>query len=123
MQNDFAEHGYNFFMKGTLLSKPSDDMTRSTFDKVMSFCKPGSLDVFMAFEYVSQAKVNSVPVDETPYRRDLPGNGVIFARWKDDVPGKYDEARDAAHALAALTPEGEAYGNYAGTSRFSALTK
>lgn len=114
-QNAFAAHGANYFMKGTLLDKkPSLDMTQAMFDKVMSLGTPHVMDVAICFEYVSHKKVNSIPVDETPYRRNLPGNGIILVKWDDDAPEKYKYARDAAHALANMTPAGEAYGNYAG---------
>ncbi|KAH8102185.1 hypothetical protein BXZ70DRAFT_58556 [Cristinia sonorae] len=115
MQNDFARHGANYYMKGTLLSKvPSQDLTRSTFNRVIEISKFGELDVMMAFEYVSQTKVNSVSPDETPFRRDSPGNGIIWVTWHEDGDEKQAQGKEAAHILAKLTPEGEAYGNYAG---------
>ena len=103
-------------MKGTLLSKkPSLDMTRAMLDKVQELSDFGVMNVAMGFEFVSHAKVNSVSSDETPYRRDLSGNGLILCNWTDDSPEKYKLARDSAHALADMTPKGEAYGNYAGS--------
>ncbi|THH28994.1 hypothetical protein EUX98_g5195 [Antrodiella citrinella] len=118
MQNGIALHGFNYFMKGTFLDKkPSLDMTRTAFNKVMELAQFGVIDVAMGFEYGSNERVNSVPADETPFRRDLPGNGVVLVKWNDDALEKAKYARDAAHALAALTPKlgfAEAYGNYEG---------
>ncbi|TCD60114.1 hypothetical protein EIP91_010702 [Steccherinum ochraceum] len=113
--NAFSDHGANYFMKGTVLDKkPSLEMTQEMFDKVMSLSKVGEMSAMIAFEYVSHAKVHKVSPDETPYNRTLPGNGIIIIKWEDDDPKKYKIARDAAHAIADLTPKGEAYGNYAG---------
>ncbi|KAH8102177.1 hypothetical protein BXZ70DRAFT_1016565 [Cristinia sonorae] len=114
LQNDFVPHGQNYFLKAVRLSRPSLEMTQSNFDKVLELSNFEELNVMLAFEYVSHAKVNSVSVDETPYRRDLPGNAMILVTWKDDDPKKLQAAREAAHALAKITPEGTAYGNFTG---------
>ncbi|TCD67188.1 hypothetical protein EIP91_000415 [Steccherinum ochraceum] len=113
--NDFCLHGANYFMKGTLLDKkPSLEMTQKMFDKVMELSEFGTMEASIIFEYISHAKVNSVPVEETPYNRNMPGNGIIIIRWTDDDPKLYKVARDRAHAIADLTPQGQVYGNYAG---------
>ena len=107
-------------MKGALLrKKPSLDLTQAMFDKVMSLSSPPDMNVAMAFEYISQKKVNGIPFDETPYRRTSPGNVAILIQWNDDTPEMYKTARDAAHALTDMTPAGQAYGNYAGESHLS----
>ncbi|TCD68008.1 hypothetical protein EIP91_011677 [Steccherinum ochraceum] len=109
----FDAHGANYFMKGTLLDKkPSLEMTQAAFDKVMSVSKFGEMDVMLGFEYMSLAKVNSVPADETPYNRKMTGNGIVFVRWQDDRPETARVVSDVAHAVAGMTPKGEAYANY-----------
>ena len=69
-------------------------------------------NVAMILEYVPNDKINSIPEDVTPYRRNLPGNALILVQWKDHTPEKQAAARQATHDLATLMPDGEGYGNY-----------
>ena len=69
-------------------------------------------NVAMILEYVPNDKINSIPEDATPYRRNLPGNALILVQWKDHTPEKQAAARQAIHDLATLMPDGEGYGNY-----------
>jgi len=47
-----------------------------------------------------------------PYRRDLPGNGLIVVQWNDNTQENEQRAKEIAHACAEMTLEGEGYGNY-----------
>ncbi|CAL1702341.1 unnamed protein product [Somion occarium] len=115
MQNALAAPGLNYYMKGALLSDtPSKDLRREVFDRVISLSKE-DLNVAIILELLPHDKINSVPADVTPYRRNLHGNTLILIQWKEHTPEKGKAARAAAHELAGLMPKGEGYGNYAGT--------
>ncbi|KAI0074365.1 FAD binding domain-containing protein [Panus rudis PR-1116 ss-1] len=112
MQNPLADPGFNYYMKGGLLSEiPSKDLRRTTFNEIMKLAKE-DLTVTMIFERQPHQKINSVPADVTPFRRNLTGNALILIRWKDDSPEKSKAAQAAARHLATLLPKGQGYGNY-----------
>jgi len=117
MQNHLTEYGLNYFMKGTLQStSPSKDINPVHLSKVAALSKEHNFMVSLIVEYFPHGKINSVPADWTPYRRDLPGNALINIQWKDNSPELTQVAREVAHTLSEMMPEGESYGNYASGS-------
>ena len=116
-QNVFMPPEFNDYMKGTFLSDaPSKDLSREKFNRVIAFCQ-GDMNVAMILEYLPHGKINSVPEDATPYRRNIPGNNLFLIQWEENSPEKQQLARRIAHDLADLMPEGEGYGNYSKLSR------
>lgn len=108
------EWGAGYYFKGALLSsKPSEDVNPQRLQRVLDITKASpDFSVNFMHEYTPNKKINSVPADTTPYRRDLPGNALVVLRWKDHTPERNLEAREIAHTLTALAPKGEGYGNY-----------
>lgn len=99
-------------MKGTLLSdSPSKDLSRKIVDRLVEL-SPEDMNVAILLEYLPYDKINSVHEDETPYRRNMPGNALFLMQWEEHTPEKQNLARSIAHDLANLMPEGEGYGNY-----------
>lgn len=112
VQNIFAIPHQNYYLKGVLLSDvPSKDLSRKVFDRVMGASKE-DFNVAMILEYLPNDKINSIPEDATPYRRNLPGNALILVQWSENTPEKQAAARQTTHDLATLMPDGEGYGNY-----------
>lgn len=106
--------GICYYFKGALLSsKPSDDVNSQRLKRVLELTK-ASPDFSVSFmqEYMPHSKINSIPADATPYRRDLSGNAFILLKWKDHTPENNLQAREIAHTLAELAPTGQGYGNY-----------
>ncbi len=101
-------------MKGALLSKsPLEDLTLTILTRVVQASSSGELTTFVGLEYFPHGKINSVPADATPYRRDLTGGVAIIVSWDDDTPEKSKRAAKEAREIASLIgPEGEGYGNY-----------
>lgn len=108
----FATPHQNYYLKGVLLSDlPTRDLSRRVFDRVVQASKE-DFNVAMILEYLPNDKINSIPEDATPYRRNLPGNALILVNWKEHTPEKQEAARQTTHDLATLMPDGEGYGNY-----------
>lgn len=108
-----VEPGSCFYFKGMLLSKkPSDDITLEKIERLMELIPFPDFIFMNMHEYYPPGKINSVPEDATPYRRNLPGNAIIAIRWDVDSPEKSRQARDIAHAVADMYVKDEAYGNY-----------
>ncbi|PSR79946.1 hypothetical protein PHLCEN_2v6847 [Hermanssonia centrifuga] len=114
MLNANAVPGRNYYMKGALLSKsPLEDLSLSILTRVVQASSSGELTTFVGLEYFPHGKINSVPADATPYRRDLTGGVAIIVSWDDDTPEKSKRAAKEAREIASLIgPEGEGYGNY-----------
>ena len=85
--------------------------------RLLCFAKGRDMNVAMILEYLPHGKINSVPEDATPYRRNIPGNNLFLIQWEENSPEKQQLARRIAHDLADLMPEGEGYGNYSKLSR------
>ncbi|TCD69760.1 hypothetical protein EIP91_006296 [Steccherinum ochraceum] len=119
LPNPMSQWGRNYYFKGVLLSeKPSDDINPKNFDEVTKTLR-SSPDHISAveFEYLPKTKINSVPADSAPFRRDLQGNTLLVAQWQDDTPEKSRKAKEIVYALAkVLRTEGEGYGNYTSES-------
>ncbi|TCD62945.1 hypothetical protein EIP91_006208 [Steccherinum ochraceum] len=112
--NPLADWGRNYYFKGVLLSKkPSDDVNPKVFDEVIKAVS-SSPDHMAAtvLEYFPHNKINSLPADSAPYRRDLTGNTLIIVQWQDDTPEKSRKAKEIVYAVADVLPKGEGYGNY-----------
>ncbi|KAH8091648.1 hypothetical protein BXZ70DRAFT_473549 [Cristinia sonorae] len=112
--NPMAEWGACYYFKGVLLSNtPAGDLNITKHQRFLDItARMPDHTVSIMHEYFPHAKINSLPADATPYRRDLPGNALIVIQWKENTPENAIKAKEAAHALAELAPEGEAYGNY-----------
>ena len=110
-----VEWGANYYFKGVLLSnKPSEDISLEKFSRLQEIGSSPDFTVTLMHEFMPHQKINSVPADATPFRRDLPGNALIAIQWKDDTPEKSLKAKEMAHALAESAPKEEPYGNYSG---------
>lgn len=117
LQNHLAEYGLNYFMKGTLQSiTPSKDLNSTHLKKVAALSKEHNLAISLIVECFPHGIINSIPADWTPYGRNLAGNCLIIIQWKDNAPEINKVARDVAHTLSDMLPEGEPYGNYASGS-------
>ena len=112
-QNPSVGWGSNFYLKGTLLHpKPSDDINMRKFQHLLDNVPYPDFTFMNVHEFWPHEKVNSVPADATPYRRNLPGNSLIVLRWETNTPENNAKAREIAHAIATFSPKAEGYGNY-----------
>jgi len=114
MLDAIATPGLNYFMKGVFMSPtPSKDLNSIHMQRIAKYAASGLFKaVSLVLEYIPHEKINSVPSSSTPYPRDLRGNAVIVVQWENDTPEKTKAAREAAHDLAKMLPEGEGYSNY-----------
>ena len=64
----------------------------------------------MTLEYIPLGMINSYPPEQTPHRRDLPGNVLIQVQWKTDTREKAEKADLVARSLSAVVPHSDAYG-------------
>lgn len=62
-------------MRGVLLDDARNCIALEIFDRVAVLSQDGIFQIIMGMCYLSHRKINSVAVDETPYRRNLPGHG------------------------------------------------
>lgn len=112
-QNPLADWGLNYYFKGVLLGDmPSRDLNRKTFDRVLEIASSKDHLTAILLEFLPHGKINSVPANATPYRRDLPGNTLILCQWKNGTPEMNQKAKEMCHAIAEILPKGEGYGNY-----------
>ncbi|THH20032.1 hypothetical protein EUX98_g8659 [Antrodiella citrinella] len=67
-----------------------------------------STDYYVALlqVYIPRSKINSVPADATPCRRDLPGESIAHVQWKDDTPEKSQGARAVCQTLVTVLSHG-----------------
>ncbi|TCD63859.1 hypothetical protein EIP91_004873 [Steccherinum ochraceum] len=113
MTNPLAEWGANYYFKGLPLApKPSDDLNPKMYDQILRFASSPDHVCAVLLEYLPHGKINSISADSAPYRRDLAGNTLILIQWKDNTPEKSLAAKEMAHSIAKLLPQGEGYGNY-----------
>lgn len=93
-------------------------ITLQNFDRIMDMAGPDSpLHCFLNLEYLPHGKINSVPADETPYRRNLPGNGVCFVFWDENTPGLEARAKGLVDELSSMVKvPGMHYGNFSESS-------
>lgn len=109
-----VDWGDCYYLKGSLLSaKPSDDINPKKFQQLIEIIS-GEPDytVLIQHEFFPHKKINSIPTDATPYRRDLTGHALIVLKWKENSPEKNAKARELTHAISDMMPKGEGYGNY-----------
>ena len=113
MQNPSVEKGNNFYFKGALLSKkPSDDINPQKIQRLVELVPYPDFNFMNMHEFWPQHKINSVPADATPYRRNLSGHAMIGLKWEVHSPERQKQAREIAHTIAEMYAEGEGYGNY-----------
>lgn len=71
----------------------------------------------LAFEFLPHGKINSIPADETPYRRNLPGNGIALVLWDENTSELEAEAKTVVDALSDMVKvPGMHYGNFSAHS-------
>ena len=92
--------------------KPSDDLNPKIYNEILKITSSPDHVVGVLLEYFPHGKINSIPADATPYRRDLTGNTLIITQWRDDTPEKNEAAKAITHGIADILPKGEGYGNY-----------
>ncbi|THH28544.1 hypothetical protein EUX98_g5642 [Antrodiella citrinella] len=112
--NPLAEWGFNYYFKGALLSeKPSSDLNPKTYAHVLQLIDSSpSHTAAVILEYMPHGKINSIPADTAPYRRDLTGNALVLVQWKDNTPEANQTAKQVIYAIADVFPKGQPYGNY-----------
>ena len=112
-QNPLTKWGLGYYFKGVLLApKPSDDFNPEKVKQILDLANSKDHLVAVLLELLPHKKINSVPADATPYRRDLPGNSLVFSQWAQDTLEMNLRAKEICHAIADLMPKGEGYGNY-----------
>lgn len=97
-----------------LAKNPMEILTFHNFDKLMRYSEdyPG-ISTGIAVEYVPHAKINSVAADETPYRRDLPGNALVLVQWEENTPDFLAMGMKTATELGEMVKAHDMeYGNY-----------
>ena len=100
-------------MRGVLIDDATKIMTAETFDKLEESLKEGPFMCSLLLEYYRHDKINSVPANETPYRRNLPGNGIALVVWDDPKPELEVKAKDIVDRLSSLVKvPGMHYGNF-----------
>lgn len=110
-----AEGGKPWYMRGILRAGDIFKCVNTeVFDRVAAASESGEFEASVLFEYNPEHKVRSVDPKATPYRRDLPGNGLtLISNWK--TTKDTEEIRQIALGLCSLAhdPTTElAYGNY-----------
>ena len=69
-------------------------------------------------EFFPHDKINSVPVDKTPYRRYLPGNACPIVHWHTNTPEANSKAKEyAAHLASLIGTTDIGYSNYSKSHR------
>ena len=112
-QNGMAEHGRCCWMRGAVMGEIPQMITQEIFDKAVAYSADGRFEVGVMFEFIPHGKINSVPTNETPYCRYLPGNALALIQWNENTPEKVQEALDIVNDLAdTIKAPGEPYGNY-----------
>ena len=116
-QNENAKPGHLAWMRGIVRDGPLKCLTLPIFDRVAEISESGEYQPLMITEFVPHQKINSVPADKTPFRRDSPGNGIAVLHWSTNTPENVEQAKRYTAELAELvkTP-GVAYGNYSKAS-------
>lgn len=100
-------------MRGVLVDDALKVITLENFDKVMELLKGTPFRGQLAFEYLPHGKINSVAPHETPYRRNLPGNGIAVVMWDEHTPELEARARTLVEQLTAMVKvPGMHYGNF-----------
>ncbi|GJE88785.1 FAD-binding oxidoreductase [Phanerochaete sordida] len=115
MSNSFMDTsfpaGQCHWSKGVAAVDATRIMTRRVFDKIMELSAPGTpMDhVTLTIEYMSQAKVNSVPSAATAFVRNRPGlgNASVQVVWDADTPELTAAARHIADEIARAVQAGE----------------
>ncbi|KAI0786336.1 FAD-binding domain-containing protein [Abortiporus biennis] len=123
MQNYLATPQKNYYMTGAQLSvKPSQDLTVEHFNRIIELSGDGSQFLTaVLLELWPHNKINTIPADATPYRRDLTGNALVLVRWEGEDPALLEKAKEAVVAMKSLLTPGQAYGNYNPDSDYAGL--
>ncbi|KAF6742867.1 FAD binding domain-containing protein [Ephemerocybe angulata] len=87
------DHGKSYYLSGLSQKKPCYEATVELIQ--------------IGFEYMSQAKVNSVPVSATAFRRQLAYNILCNIQWDGEGPDRTDEARLLAREMTEIILRGQ----------------
>ncbi|KAJ3534571.1 hypothetical protein NM688_g7115 [Phlebia brevispora] len=111
--NENAEPGRFAWMRGALRDTPLKSLSLEIFDHVAHISESGEYVAFMITEFIPHKKINGVPPEKTPYRRDLPGNACAVVHWDVNTPQAAAKAQQLTDELAAMVrTSGMSYGNY-----------
>ena len=95
-------------------------MSTKVFDRVAEVSASGELVGGIVLEWYRLEKPNSVDPNSTPYRRDIPGNGLALISWPADKQKDINEIRKIAGELVDIVhvpgAPAVAYGNYSAQS-------
>ncbi|KAF5339322.1 hypothetical protein D9611_009894 [Ephemerocybe angulata] len=100
------DHGKSYYLSGLSQKKPCYEATVELIQKLSESSKTG-LRPAVGFEYMSQAKVNSVPVSATAFRRQLAYNILCNIQWDGEGPDRTDEARLLAREMTEIILRGQ----------------
>ena len=95
-------------MKGIVQSKPVISTTQAAFNQATELSASGTLEMNILYEYLSVAKINSVPTNATAYRRRPGFNILLLANWAEDTPENHNAARDGVGSLADIFSKSQA---------------
>ncbi|TEB23719.1 FAD binding domain-containing protein [Coprinellus micaceus] len=93
LSNESLKHGYCYYLRG-FSHKPTDYQSVVLMvDKMTRIHQEGVFTPTVMFEYFPLAKVNSVPIATTAFRRQLTPSILTVLRWDAAYPEKAAEAK------------------------------
>ncbi|KAF5340312.1 hypothetical protein D9611_007881 [Ephemerocybe angulata] len=106
LQNPQASHGRCYYLKGVSQASPNYKATMELIQKVAEIAKGGVFKPAILHEYCPNAKINSVPVSATAFRRQISSNILTNVAWEEGVD-KAAEAREIAKELVDIVLRGQ----------------
>lgn len=104
------------WIRGVVVDRATKVLTPEIYSKIMELSDPAKpFRVSLAFEYMSQAKINSVPNDGTAYDRSKPGlgSGIGVVLWDENKPDLEAEGKQILEKITSLVKlSGLRYGNF-----------
>ena len=108
-QNEFFEHGNNYYLKSVYQSGPRPDVVKSVFKRMCELNAAPGNDIRhnYLFKYLPDRVVLTVPEDATAFLR-TPHlvTGCTF-KWPRKSLNTEDDARRAARELTSIVAEAE----------------
>lgn len=96
------------YFKGVSQRKPNIQSIRKAFDRVLHLSERDGFDVFVAFEYFTFSKIDSVPNGNAAYiRNPRAANVVSNINWVHDTPENFKYGMDGARELSSIILAGQ----------------
>lgn len=107
LQNPFAEHGECRYMKGIAQSGPHFPSVQAAHTRVIDVASQNNLQfhISILYEYFPLKKINSVPREETAFRRVTTPSILIGINWKPAPPDLVDGETENTAAARKIARE------------------